>query len=130
MQPRTDVNHGSFSRSWIDHCLSSPTIYCATQIFFVDCFFTVSDHCHLHINIAVRCLPRNVTNDCSPCPKIANTHKVEMFQIHLRVCLGYTYSLRQNDNYNNTDHRNVLDRNWNEFKKLSHLGHVRFRQEK
>lgn len=62
----THVNHGSLTRSWLDHCVASQAVDDAICDIFINNEYCGSDHFPLMINMQTNCLPTMVpTNDIS-----------------------------------------------------------------
>ena len=53
----THVNHGSLSRTWLDHYLVSEGLFSSMLNCWLLDDFTVSDHCPLMIQFNIQCLP-------------------------------------------------------------------------
>ena len=53
----THVNNGTLSRSWLDHCVSSPSMHGAITNILVDENYTGSDHFPMHVTFNLRNLP-------------------------------------------------------------------------
>ena len=52
------VNHGSLSRTWLDHCLVSEGLFSSMLNCRLLDDFSVSDHCPLVIQFNIQCLPQ------------------------------------------------------------------------
>ena len=81
------INNASLKRSWLDHCVMSPSLHNAVTDMFFDNDTCISDHFPLYVTIDFSNLPIGITHSCTQSSNInwnfSDKYKSDLFYLKL-----------------------------------------------